>query len=106
MKASGYPSSPRIAVAGVIHETNTYAADAAGTTPLSAFEQYRGDEIGRAFCGANHQVGGFIEGAQKPVMSLLHTFLGQATPSGTIDGDAYAAMKAEIVEGVRNAMPL
>ncbi|MEA3116917.1 MAG: hypothetical protein QOI13_187 [Paraburkholderia sp.] len=106
MKASANPSSPRIAVAGVIHETNTYAAEAAGTTPLSAFEQYRGQEIARAFRGANHPVGGFIDGAQKYGMSLEHTFLGQATPSGTIDGDAYTAMKTEIVEGIRNAMPL
>ena len=106
MKVSSYQSNLRIAVAGVIHETNTYAAEVAGTTPLSAFEQYRGEEIAQAFRGSNHQVGGFIEGAEKHGMSLVHTFLGQATPSGTIDGNAYAAMKAEIVDGIRNALPL
>ena len=60
------PATPlRLAVAGLIHETNTYAAEFAGQTPLRAFEQYSGqDQILQAFDRSNHQVGGFIEGAR------------------------------------------
>ncbi|MDB5769368.1 MAG: MlrC family protein 2 [Collimonas fungivorans] len=96
----------RLAVGGIIHETNTYAAEFAGMTPLSAFERYYGEDIAQAFTGSNHQVGGFIEGARRHGATLLHTFLGQATPSGTIEGAAYADMKQAILDGIRQALPL
>lgn len=96
----------RLAVAGLIHETNTYAAEFAGMTPLRAFERYRGDGVLAAFNKSNHQVGGFIEGARKTGATLIPTYVGQATPSGTIEASAYAAMKQEILEGIRAALPV
>lgn len=78
-------SKIRLAVAGFIHETNTYATEFAGLTTLAAFEHYRGHEIAHAFSGANHQVGGFIEGANRAGVELAYTFLAEATPSGTIE---------------------
>ncbi|MNM74873.1 hypothetical protein D3C81_866380 [compost metagenome] len=95
-----------LAVAGIIHETNTYTTEVSGPTPLSAFEQYWGDEIVHAFQGANHQVGGFIEGARLAGVQLKNTFLGQATPSAIIEAGAYEAMKQEILSGIRGAMPV
>lgn len=96
----------RLAVAGLLHETNTYAAEFAGMTPLRAFEQYRGNEILAAFDKSNHQVGGFIEGARRTGATLIPTYVGQATPSGTIEAGAYAAMKQDILEGIRAALPV
>ncbi|WP_316151526.1 M81 family metallopeptidase [Cupriavidus sp. BIC8F] len=96
----------RLAVAGLIHETNTYAAEFAGMTPLRAFEQYRGDEVLAAFDKSNHQVGGFIEGARRTGATLISTYVGQATPSGTIEAGAYAAMKQEILDGIRATLPV
>lgn len=99
-------SKTRLAVAGLIHETNTYATEFAGLTTLAAFEQYRGHEIAQAFTGANHQVGGFIEGANRNGVTLAYTFLAQATPSGTIEADAYRTMKQVILEGIQAALPV
>ena len=96
----------RLAIAGIIHETNTYAAESFGLTPLSAFEQYHHTEIVEIFSGANHQIGGFIEGAAQQQVMLLPTFLGQATPSGTIEQEAYLAMKAQILSGIRASLPV
>lgn len=96
----------RFVMGGIIHETNTYAADVAGQTPLASFEQYCGDEIPGIFTGSNHQVGGYIEGARKHGARLIHTFLGQATPSGTIEGNAYAHMKQAILAGIEQALPI
>lgn len=96
----------RLAVAGLIHETNMYTADFAGMTPLRAFEQYRGDEILAAVDKSNHQLGGFIEGARRTGATLIPTYVGQATPSGTIEAGAYAAMKQDILEGIRAALPV
>ncbi|MFT3799619.1 MAG: M81 family metallopeptidase [Burkholderiaceae bacterium] len=96
----------RFAVAGIIHETNTYAVDSLGQTPLAAFERYTGADIVSAFSGTNHQVGGFIAAAGRLGVELVPVFLGQATPSGTIAELAYQAMKQAIVEGLRQAMPV
>lgn len=96
----------RFAVAGIIHETNTYAAEFSGLTPLAAFEQYWGQRVAEVFDNANHQVGGFIEGARRVGATLDYAFVGQATPSGTIDAAAYASMKREIVEGIRAQLPV
>ncbi|WP_353191949.1 M81 family metallopeptidase [Pandoraea pnomenusa] len=99
-------TSMRFAVAGIIHETNTYATAFSGLTPLRAFEQYWGESIPAVFDGANHQVGGFIEGARRVGATLEYAFVGQATPSGTIDARAYAAMKQEILDGIRARLPV
>lgn len=96
----------RLAVGGILHETNTYAAEFSGLTPLSAFERYHGEDIALAFAGSNHPVGGFIDGARKHGATLVHTFMGQATPSGTIEAAAYANMKQAILDGIRRALPL
>lgn len=102
------PATPlRLAVAGLIHETNTYAAEFAGQTPLRAFEQYSGqDQILQAFDRSNHQVGGFIEGARQAGAELVCGYVGQATPSGTIEAQAYAQMKRRILDGLRAALPV
>ena len=102
------PATPlRLAVAGLIHETNTYAAEFAGQTPLRAFEQYSGqDQILQAFDRSNHQVGGFIEGARQAGAELVCAYVGQATPSGTIEAQAYAQMKRRILDGLRAALPV
>ena len=84
----------RFAVAGIIHETNTYAAEFSGLTPLAAFEQYWGQRVAEVFDNANHQVGGFIEGARRVGAMLDYAFVGQATPSGTIDAAAEAIAAA------------
>lgn len=99
-------ASARFAVAGIIHETNTYAAEFSGMTPLRAFEQYWGDTIPVAFDKSNHQVGGFIEGARRAGVTLDYTFVGQATPSGTIEASAYESMKREILRGIRAKLPV
>lgn len=96
----------RLVMGGIIHETNTYTAQCAGMTPLTAFEQYAGDEVIRNFTGANHQVGGFIEGARQHGVTLVPTYLGQATPSGTIEKTAYLAMKEAILAGIKAALPV
>ncbi|RXV65029.1 M81 family peptidase [Burkholderia stabilis] len=97
---------PRVAVAGLFHETNTYATECTGPTPLAAFRQYHGDEIERVSRNSNDAVGGFIEGASECGASLVYTYLAVATPSSTIEAGAYAQMKQNILDGIRAALPI
>jgi microcystin degradation protein MlrC len=96
----------RLAVAGLIHETNTYATEFTGLTSLSAFDCVAGEDIDRKFANANHQVGGFIRAARKHGANLLHTFMAEAHPSGVISADAYSSLKNAVLDGIRAALPL
>ncbi|WP_265920350.1 M81 family metallopeptidase [Cupriavidus nantongensis] len=96
----------RLAVAGLIHETNTYATESTGPTPIAAFRQGFGDEIERACRGTNDAVGGFIEGAARTGVVLQFTYLAQATPSATIEAGAYAQMKQKLLGTIAAALPV
>lgn len=99
-------SPVRLAVAGLLHETNTYATEFTGMTTLSAFEQFRGREITGAFKTSNHQIGGFIEGADQSGTTIVYTFIAEATPSGLIEARTYLYLKQAIVEGIRSSLPV
>lgn len=99
-------SNLRFAVGGIIHETNTYAAESSGLTKIAAFEKYKGQEIIEHFTDVNHQIGGFIAGADQHNVTLIPTYLAQATPSGTIDREAYLYIKDTILTGIKAALPV
>lgn len=93
----------RVAVGGIIHETNTYCKD---LTRLEEFRQSRGAEIIAANRGVRSYVGGMIDAAEELGATLIPTFLGNATPSGTIAAAAYRSMLDELLAGIRAAMPV
>ena len=49
----------RIAIGGIVHETNTYAVESFGMTGLDSFDVRRGDEIHR-YAGTRTFVGGMF----------------------------------------------
>jgi len=100
------PRPLRLAVAGLTHETNTYAVESTGPTPLSAFRQCAGDAIPARFTGANHALGGFIDGAAQAGAALAYTYFAQATPSATIEASAYTHMKRTLLEAVGAVLPV
>lgn len=94
----------RIAIGGILHETATFIDR---RTTLADFERglglFRGDEIIKRFTGANMCPGGFIAAARRhgfDIAPLLWTF---AYPSGLIDRTAYATLKAEFLDRLRQA---
>ena len=94
----------RIAVAGLGHETNTYADDALGTTGLDRFSIARGERL-LDLRGQNTCIAGMIDRALEVGAELVPTYYAYCYPSGTIEADAYATMKDELVSSLRAAMP-
>ena len=94
----------RLAVAGLGHETNTYADEALGTTGLDRFTVVRGDGI-LEMTGQNTCIAGFVDRAVELGVELVPTYWAYCNPSGTIDADAYETMKRDLVEALRSAMP-
>jgi microcystin degradation protein MlrC len=99
----------RVAVGGLVHETNTYADDATGLTERSDFTELRGGAILESNAAAAHPggsaVGGFISAANELGYTLVPTFWCSAGPSGTVSAAAFEALRGELLSGLSAAMP-
>ncbi|GGF70645.1 microcystinase C [Azorhizobium oxalatiphilum] len=93
---------PRIAVAGFMHETNTFAPAPAG---YAAFEHgggfppfSRGEEIFARMPGKNTGLSGFIAAAAEKGWEVLPTLWCAAAPSAHVTEDAFERIMAEMLE--------
>jgi microcystin degradation protein MlrC len=93
----------RIALGGLMHESNTFAET---RTDLDAFEA-GGLETGRGIFDrwgeAHHEVGGFLEGASRYGFEPVPTLMGWATPAGPLTGDTYFELTDRLLAAIRGA---
>lgn len=95
----------RIAIGGIVHETNTYAVASFGMTGLDAFNVRRGPDVLR-YGNTRTFTGGMItagEAGGHDLVPILHAF---AQPSGTIEAQVYEQLKTEFLDGLAAAMPV
>jgi microcystin degradation protein MlrC len=90
----------RIAIASLIHESNTFAAT---PTALSDFAIYRGQALIDHYAPTFHEVAGYIAGADEYDFDLLPTLGANATPAGTVTREAYETIVGEILDALRAA---
>jgi microcystin degradation protein MlrC len=96
----------RIAVGGLMHESNTFAAS---LTEVSDFESgglETGPGIFDRWGAAHHEVGGFFEGSQRFGFEAVPTLMGWATPSGPLSAAAYAELTDRLLGAIRTAGPV
>ncbi len=96
-------SAPRIAVGGILHESNTFCTRLTGLDAFSGWGTCRGDEIEAEFGDAAHEVGGFLAGAREHGLELVPTLVANATPSGTVADEAFEALTGELIERLQGA---
>ena len=99
-------SAPRIAVGGILHESNTFASDPTELQDFNNRATCRGDEIEREFGRAAHEVGGFFAGAREHGLDLAPTLVANATPAGPVSDEAFESLTDELVQRIRNAGPV
>jgi len=95
----------RIAIGGIVHETNTYAVESFGMTGLDGFNVRRGEAI-RRYQDTRTYVGGMLAAGADgghDLVPVLHAF---AQPSGTIEAETYRMLADELVDGIRTALPV
>ena len=96
----------RIAVGGLMHESNTFAAT---RTDLAAFESgglESGASIWRRWGEAHHEVGGFFEGASEFGFEAVPTLMAWATPAGPLTAETYRELTDRLIESLRKAGPV
>src|SRR5438093_116069 len=92
----------KFAIGGISHETNTFSSI---RTTRDLFGVHTTDLL-RHFRGTNTGMGGAIAFAERHGIALAPTLCAGATPSGLVAAEAYAAMKGELLERLRAALPV
>ena len=91
----------RVAVGGIFHETNTYAA----ATTLDDFSVFVGPEITAAYLGTETYLGGILEGLCQANAEALPVLYAEATPSGTIAKETWTRLRDRLVAGIITVQP-
>ncbi len=96
----------RVGVMGFIHESNTFAVT---PTTYEHFEQVsltRGRGLIERWTGGNHELSGFLEGAESNGLEPVPLVAAFAMPSGTIVRETFEAIAEETVEALKAALPV
>ena len=100
----------RVALAGFLHETNTFAPSPAD---MAAFVQgggympmVRGAALMTAGRNINLGIGGAVAHGEGAGWDMVPVLWCGAIPSAHVTRDAYEAITTEIVEGIKAALPL
>jgi microcystin degradation protein MlrC len=100
----------RIAVGGILHETNTFVD---GLTELDRFVNpgafpglLRGQEVLDTLRGSRMCVGGYLAEAERLKMELAPLIWTFAQPSATVRHAVYEDLKERLLERLREALPV
>lgn len=94
-----------LGIGGLVHETNTYATATFGETERDAFRAVWAERLIDAHRGVRSCVGGMLDAADELRASVVPLWWASAEPSGTIDAEAYASMRADLLAAIEQAMP-
>lgn len=93
----------RIGILGMLHESNTFVS---GTTTRAHFLESSLDEGGaiiEKWAPRHHEIGGFLEGAERFGFEPIPLMVAEAMPSGPIAAETYDDLIAEMLKAVKQA---
>jgi microcystin degradation protein MlrC len=93
----------RIAIGGLMHESNTFSPLRTGRDRFEQGSLARGEGLLAAWREAHHEMGGFIEGADRFGYDLAPTVMAWATPAGPVDDAVLDEVSGEIVGGCKRS---
>src|SRR5262245_17471495 len=95
----------RIAIAGIMHESNTFNPL---PTDLPAFHEQGlsfGADLYREWRDAHHEVGGFLASANRLGFEPVPLMMAWATPSGPVTRRAFDELTGRLIERFRTERP-
>jgi microcystin degradation protein MlrC len=93
----------RIAIGGLMHESNTFAAGRTDVAAFAAGGLETGDGIYARWGEAHHEVGGFFEGARQFGFDAVPTLMGTAIPAGPLTAEAYGELSDRLLTAIAGA---
>jgi microcystin degradation protein MlrC len=95
----------RIAVGGFMHESNTFSKSPADLDRFREGSLTYGPALVPVWREAHHEVGGFLEGAERFGYDIVPLAMAWATPSGPVTDAFFEHLADALVTGVRMAKP-
>jgi microcystin degradation protein MlrC len=95
----------RIAVGGIMHESNTFSPQSTDVARFREGSLTYGAAMVPAWRDAHHEVGGFIEGASKFGFDAVPLGMAWATPSGPVTDEFLDHFCDTLATGLRMARP-
>lgn len=95
----------RIAVAGFMHESNTFNPLRTDKAAFLAQAWDRGEDLVKRWREAHHEVGGFLEGLKTQRVEALPLLTAWATPCGPVAEEVFEEVVSELIDGLKRVKP-
>ena len=96
----------RVGIAGLLHESNTFLPRPTVYEDFASTSLSQGGELIERWQGAQHELGGFLEGAREFGLTAAPALAGFAVPSGALTEDAFERLAAELLDAINAAGPV
>ena len=100
---AGAAPTPRIAVGGIMHESNSFYPV---PTRLKDFQVFRGTQIAAQYAASQSEMAGYLEGAKRYGFEVYPTLFASATPAGPVTAEALDSLTAELIGMLKSAPKL
>jgi microcystin degradation protein MlrC len=95
----------RIAIAGFMHESNTFNPTVTDRAAFEAQSLMFGADLIDEWRDAHHEVGGFLEAAKVERFELIPIVMAWATPSGPVADSVFEEVTGHIIQGTQRHRP-
>lgn len=95
----------RVAVAGILHESNTFATFPTGRAQFE-HNWTTGAEMLRRWSDTHHELTGFLQGSAEAGFDVLPLLAATATPGGVVTADVYEALLGQLLVRLELSAPL
>jgi microcystin degradation protein MlrC len=96
----------RVGILGFLHESNTFLPAPTTYEDFASTSLTRGPAMAERWRGAHHELGGFFAGLDESGVQAVPCMATFAVPSGTITAEAYERLAGELLDSLRQALPL
>jgi microcystin degradation protein MlrC len=96
----------RVALLGIVHESNTFAEGLTGLDQFRNGHWHFGEEIIREYKNAFHEVGGMIEAMSEADIQIVPIMYAEATPGGTVAKEAFEHLMQEMFGELKKHLPV
>ncbi len=105
---TSFPQSanPRIAVAGISHESNSFFPSKTGLADFDGRTSSSAEEMLRGWAKSKSTVSGYVEGARRFDLELVPTLVTGAAPKGPVTDEAFHTLMDEMIRRLKAAPKL
>ena len=94
-----------IAIAGFMHESNTFNPAITDRAAFAAQSLVFGNDLIEEWRDAHHEVGGFLEAAKEDGFEPVPIAMAWATPAGSVADLVFEEVTGKIIEGIQRQRP-